>query len=193
MHVHRLNDATKQRTHLRSGWAVAGRGRSAVIRKTYRRRELTAVEAEHVHTASRTTLDPGLDLTLSGPSGRDPRPGSTGARGQVGTLPVTLRRALAYLDDHVSEDVSVAQVAAACGVTVRALQLAFRRHLSTTPSRYLRELRLDRARRELEAGDPAHGDTVTEVAARWGFFSPGRFSAHYREAYGEPPSRTLAR
>ncbi|WP_234365235.1 helix-turn-helix domain-containing protein [Streptomyces sp. RTd22] len=33
--------------------------------------------------------------------------------------------------------------------------------------------------------------TVTEIAARWGFWHPGRFAALYRESYGRSPHQTL--
>ncbi|MFH8803351.1 helix-turn-helix transcriptional regulator [Streptomyces sp. NPDC017936] len=106
--------------------------------------------------------------------------------------PATLRRALAYIDDHAHEPVTVADIAAAAHVTVRALQYAFRRHLDTTPLARLRQVRLSHAHAELLAASPLDGLTVTDVAARWGFFHPGRFAALYREAYGRPPHRTLA-
>jgi transcriptional regulator GlxA family with amidase domain len=85
----------------------------------------------------------------------------------------------------------VSDIAGAARVTARAVQLAFRHHLDTTPLRYLRDVRLSRAHDDLRAADPCQGQTVTDIAARWGFFSPGRFSAHYRAVYGVPPSRTL--
>lgn len=50
---------------------------------------------------------------------------------------------------------------------------------------------MQRAHSELRAADPSCGDTVTDIAARWGYFSPGRFSVQYREIYGIPPSQTL--
>jgi len=59
-----------------------------------------------------------------------------------------------------------------------------------TPLEYLRQVRLEHAHRELLAGDPAR-QTVTSVAYRWGFPSPGRFSAYYRRTYGVSPSQTL--
>jgi AraC-like DNA-binding protein len=70
------------------------------------------------------------------------------------------------------------------------VQHAFQRHLGTTPMGYLRRVRLERARRELRAASPAQ-TTVTEIASRWGFSSPSRFTAHYRTAYGELPRDTL--
>jgi AraC-like DNA-binding protein len=70
------------------------------------------------------------------------------------------------------------------------VQLAFRRHLNTTPMAYLQQVRLERARAELLAADPRQ-ETVTALALRWGFSSPSRFSALYRRAYGTVPSKTL--
>ncbi|MFF3500551.1 helix-turn-helix domain-containing protein [Streptomyces sp. NPDC003247] len=106
--------------------------------------------------------------------------------------PATLRRALAHMEDHADEPLTVADIAAAAHVTVRALQYAFRRHLDTTPLAHLRRVRLAHAHAELLAADPADGTTVTAVAARWGFYHPGRFATLYRAAYGRPPRRTLA-
>lgn len=105
----------------------------------------------------------------------------------------TLRRAVAYIDDHADQPLTVAGIAAAVHVTIRALQYAFRRHLDTTPLAYLRRVRLARAHQDLLAADPTGDTTVTAIAARWGFGHPGRFAALYREAYGTSPSHTLRR
>ncbi|GAA4545359.1 helix-turn-helix domain-containing protein [Amycolatopsis samaneae] len=107
--------------------------------------------------------------------------------------PATLRRAIAYIDDHAHLDISAADIAAASHVTIRALQYAFRRHRDTTPMGYLRQARLQQAHQELLTADPTTGATITEIAARWGFFHPGRFAHRYRTAYGHPPYRTLHR
>lgn len=105
--------------------------------------------------------------------------------------PVMLRRALAYIDDHADQPVTVADIAAAAHVTVRALQYAFRRRLDTTPLAHLRRVRLARAHQDLLHADPGEGVTVTEIATRWGFWHPGRFAAFYRETYSRSPHRTL--
>ncbi|PWW20885.1 AraC-like DNA-binding protein [Geodermatophilus normandii] len=104
--------------------------------------------------------------------------------------PGTLRRATAFIDSHPDLDISVADIARAAHVTPRAVQLAFRRHLDTTPTAYLRQVRLAQAHRQLREATPGDGVTVTAVAARWGF-TPSRFTAHYRAAYGVTPSSTL--
>jgi AraC-like DNA-binding protein len=102
----------------------------------------------------------------------------------------TLRRAIAFIDEHPHRDIAVADIAAAAYVSVRAVQLAFRRHLGTTPMAYLRRVRLDRAHRDLLGADPAV-TTVGQIAARWGFSDHSRFTAAYGQEYGHPPSSTL--
>jgi AraC-like DNA-binding protein len=102
----------------------------------------------------------------------------------------TLRRAVAFIDDNAAADLSVADIAAGANVSIRAVQLAFRRHLNTTPMACLRRVRLDLAHRELIDADPAT-TTVSAVAARWGFGSHSRFTTAYRQAYGVAPSTTL--
>lgn len=105
--------------------------------------------------------------------------------------PATLRRAAAYVDAHASEPVTLADMAAAAGTTGRAVQAAFRRHLDTTPTGYLRRVRLDGAHHDLQAADPSTGVTVSAIAARWGFSPMSRFTRFYQEQYGTLPSRTL--
>ena len=104
--------------------------------------------------------------------------------------PATLQRAISYIEANADIDITIADIARAAGVTTRAVQLAFRRHLDTTPAGYLRRVRLDQAHRQLQAADPDH-DSVTAVAYRWGFSSPSRFATYYRRAYGVQPSHTL--
>ncbi len=86
----------------------------------------------------------------------------------------------------------MADIAAAVYVTPRTVQYMFRRHLATTPSAYLREVRLRRAHEELVAGDKSL-TTVAATSARWGFAHTGRFAVLYRAAYGESPHETLRR
>jgi len=103
----------------------------------------------------------------------------------------TVRRAIAFIEQHPHADISVADIAAAANVSIRAVQFAFRRQLDTTPMAYLRAVRLDRAHNDLLATDPGLGETVTGIAARWGFYSSSRFAAQYRRAYGVTPGHTL--
>ena len=97
---------------------------------------------------------------------------------------------MVFIEEHAEQDITIADIAAAAHVTVRAVQLAFRRHRGATPLEYLRQIRLDHAHRDLVAADPGR-QTVTAIAYRWGFPSSSRFSHYYRQAYGVTPSRTL--
>jgi len=101
-----------------------------------------------------------------------------------------IRRAMQYMDEHAAEPLTLQQIASVAGITPRALQAGFAR-LGVTPMRYLRRVRLEYAHRDLMAADPARGDTVTEIAVRWGFLHPGRFTQEYVRAHHERPSQTL--
>ena len=75
---------------------------------------------------------------------------------------------------------------------VRTLQEGFNRELETSPMAYLRRVRLRHARDALVHAD-AGATTVRSVATGLGFLHLGRFTAAYREAFGENPSVTLRR
>jgi transcriptional regulator GlxA family with amidase domain len=105
--------------------------------------------------------------------------------------PAALRRAVAYIEEHAAEPVTTSDIAEAARVTPRVLQAVFRRHYGATPTGYLRRVRLERAHRDLQAAAPATGETVSAIAARWGFGHAARFTGLYREQYGVLPSRTL--
>jgi AraC-like DNA-binding protein len=102
-----------------------------------------------------------------------------------------LRRAIAFIEENAHRAITLSDIADAAGISPRGLQFAFARHRDTTPMQYLRLVRLTHAHRELQLADPSRGFTVEEIARRWGFASPSRFAAHYREAYGVPPHQTL--
>jgi AraC-like DNA-binding protein len=108
--------------------------------------------------------------------------------GYVG--PAALRRAVAYIDAHAGDAITLDDVAERAGVGGRALQYAFAQHHGTSPMGYLRRVRLERAHRDLVAADPDL-DTVGRIALRWGFAKPSRFAGLYRQAYGVNPRDTL--
>lgn len=111
------------------------------------------------------------------------------ARGNP-TTPATIRRAVAFIDDHLHEPITTISVAAAVGLSVRTLERGFSRFLSTSPRRYIERARLGMAHAELKTASPEM-TTVTQIATRWGFGHHGRFAAIYRSCYGVFPSETL--
>jgi transcriptional regulator GlxA family with amidase domain len=56
----------------------------------------------------------------------------------------------------------------------------------------LRGIRLDHARAALLTATPAPG-TINRAAATAGFTGTSRFTAAYRQRFGETPAQTLAR
>jgi AraC-like DNA-binding protein len=112
-------------------------------------------------------------------------------RGPGQVTPAAVRRAAAFIDAHAGQPITVTEVAAAARISARALQYAFRRHYDTTPTGYMRQVRLERAHSELQTADPTTGASVAEVAHRWGWANPANFAAAYRKQYGTPPSHTL--
>lgn len=104
----------------------------------------------------------------------------------------TVRRAVAHIDDHLDQPITIVDIARAARLTPRGLQAAFRRELDTTPMGYLRDARLAAAHAELQRVDPAVA-SVPAIAARWGFPDPAYFARLYRRIYGTSPRRTLDR
>ncbi len=101
------------------------------------------------------------------------------------------RRAYAYLQDRVDDLPSIRQVCAATGASYATLERGFRVTYGMSPKSLVTAMRLSAARRALL--HPSAATTVTAVALASGFVELGRFSALYRQRYGEVPSQTLRR
>lgn len=102
-----------------------------------------------------------------------------------------VRRAVQFVEEHASSALTTSDIAAGVGASVRALQAGFLKWRRVTPTEYLRTVRLQRVRDALLQANPS--TTVTDVALDHGFFHLGRFSQHYKRAFGENPAATLAR
>lgn len=119
-------------------------------------------------------------------------PDRSAAWDRADPLPSTLRAALAYIEADPSRRISLADLAREAYATPRTVQYLFRRYLDTTPTAYVRRLRMAAARQELLTSHRSQ-TTVSATASRWGFGHTGRFAVLYRETYGESPHQTLAR
>lgn len=121
-------------------------------------------------------------------TGQDPVPSSLSG---AAVLPRAVRRALEFMQTRFERDLGIADIAAAAGLSPRALQRQFKAFLGKTPHETLRDIRFDGARRQLLRGRP--GTRVMDVAKACGFPHFGRFSIAYGRRYGETPSQTLRR
>ncbi|OBJ54907.1 AraC family transcriptional regulator [Mycobacterium sp. 1423905.2] len=106
------------------------------------------------------------------------------------TVPKAVHAALSFIHRHAGDDIGVNDVAAAVHLTPRAVQYLFRQQLDTTPTEYLRRVRLHRAHQALLGADRSTA-TVGDIAQRWGFTHTGRFAVLYRQTYGQSPHSTL--
>lgn len=105
--------------------------------------------------------------------------------------PKHVRRVEAYIEEHADEPLTIGDLVAVSGVSVRALFDGFRRFRDTSPLAYLRAVRLAKVRQQLlQAGQDK---SVTTIASQWGFCQLGRFAAQYKATFGESPSETLRR
>lgn len=102
-----------------------------------------------------------------------------------------VQQARAHIDAHLGDVFTVADVCRELGVSRRTLQYCFEDVLQINPIAYIRAVRLNAARRDLKRA-AARGESVADVASRWGFWHLGHFSTDYRRMFGEPPSATLA-
>ncbi len=113
----------------------------------------------------------------------DALPGRSAAAGRRARYELAV--AALHLADR-GESRTAGELAVSLGVSRRALEQAFRSALGVSPSRYLRGVRLNRARRALRRDRLS----VTEAALDHGFAHLGRFAADYRRLFGELPSQT---
>jgi AraC-like DNA-binding protein len=112
----------------------------------------------------------------------------TRPRAVPGSKPI--RNALEFIESQPAEIETVADIAAAVGLSVRALDDGFHRYVGTPPMAYLRQVRMARAHEELLAADPEL-TTASAIARKWGFGHYGRFAAEYARRFCRKPSETL--
>jgi len=89
-----------------------------------------------------------------------------------------------------TEPLHVADVRAEIGVSARTLEYCCKEYYGISACRYLRLQRMRLARGALLAASTGSA-SVTEIAMQYGFWELGRFSATYRDMFGEAPSVTL--
>ncbi len=95
-----------------------------------------------------------------------------------------LARALNFMADHLEDALPARDIADHVGLSARALERLFGKWLKTTPARYHRQIRLERARAMVRQTRLP----MLEIAVRCGFGSAAHFSQSYAMFFGHPPS-----
>lgn len=88
-----------------------------------------------------------------------------------------------YIEEHFSEPLTIADLAARFYVSACHLTHSFRAQVGYSPKQYIRLLRLSYARELLETTDAS----VADVAVRAGFSDVNNFIRSFRLAFGAPP------
>ena len=109
----------------------------------------------------------------------------TPGSGITETDQIFLEKLLAVLHDNIGNfDLKVTDLAQACYVTRRQLERRLKKLEHLTPGEYIRQVRLEQAKKMLEAGLP---DSIADLAHRVGFQDPKHFSKIFRAFYGFKP------
>lgn len=111
-------------------------------------------------------------------------PQKAGIAERLSTRSSAVVDAVAAMEDHIADPLSLDQLAGFTNITPRQLNRLFRRDLGQSVMACYRDLRLDAARRLL-AGSVLN---VTETALATGFASSAHLSKEYSKRFGHPPS-----
>lgn len=117
-------------------------------------------------------------------------PGPAATLGASAGSAARLQSAERWVRTRLCAPLALEDLARAAGVSSRTFYMDCMRQLGVGPMAWLRDLRLDSARRELLA-DPVRN--ITDVAIDCGFGHLGRFSAYYQRRFGELPRETVSR
>lgn len=120
------------------------------------------------------------------------RPGNERQRvplaARIGGSQPKLTEAVSLMEANIEEPLSTDDIAYYVGVSRRQLERLFKQYLSTVPSRYYLELRLDRARQLLQQTSKS----IVQISLAFGFSSGPHFSSTYRNHFGITPREERA-
>ena len=113
-------------------------------------------------------------------------------RAALGRHAAIMRRFRIAIEEKLDQALFIPELCTAIGVSHRTLLACCQEQLGMNVKRYLLLRRMHLARRRLRES-ASTVTTVTEIAARYGFWEFGRFAGEYKSLFGELPSTTLAR
>jgi AraC family transcriptional regulator len=99
-----------------------------------------------------------------------------------------IHQSLQYLRDNLHRELSLGEIAESAGLSRYHFLRTFKQVTGHTPFIYLRNLRIDEARRHLKQGSRS----IAEIAHLCGFSSQGALSTTFRRVTGVSPSQYRA-
>lgn len=105
-------------------------------------------------------------------------------RDDLDMVPHRVRSSIALMTEHVSDPLSLQQIADLLAVSPRQLQRDFQKYLNCSPQEYYSKVRIDIAR-QLVCRTSMR---MIDIAVACGFASASHFSNRYRAAHGSSPA-----
>ena len=96
-----------------------------------------------------------------------------------------LKQALAFIEDHLKDDLSLSDIARAAAVSVSQLKTKFREATAVSVHQYVIQRRTERAKELLCQGKL----TIEQVAQETGFAHSSHLATHVRRIFGCSPRR----
>lgn len=94
-----------------------------------------------------------------------------------------LRWAFAYINEHLAENISMAELARKAGFSMSKLERSFRKVFQLTPQQLIAKLRIQQAMRELQGRK-----SIAEIGHDCGFTDQSAFARRFKEMVGMSPS-----
>ncbi|MCX2983422.1 AraC family transcriptional regulator [Halieaceae bacterium IMCC14734] len=105
---------------------------------------------------------------------------------------VAIKKVLDFVEANKHKPLRVPELCSETDISLRSLQLLFKQEIGMTLKAYVTAQRLYGAHRDLW-GATQLGASISDVAAKWGFWHMSQFSKDYRTIFDELPSDTLSR
>lgn len=95
-----------------------------------------------------------------------------------------IRKTKEYIRKHLSEGLTAEGIAAQAGYSTYHYCRIFKEHTGKSLMRYVREMRLEAAEKEIKSGE-----ATMDVAQKCGFETASGFSRAYQKKFGKRPSK----
>lgn len=102
-----------------------------------------------------------------------------------GLTTIQLRQAIDYVQAHLDQDLSLAQIAAAISISPTYFSRLFKRATGSSPHQYVIQQRVERAKVLLKTTDLA----IANIAFQVGFSSQSHLTQHFKRFTGVTPKQ----